>query len=249
MAIDKATLAKMQLEGKVVVKELPKKGNTSLESFNIYLLNTTLFFPCVHKPKKKHQSDEMEYCATVFVDEETKDHLFDNLYMNKKFFLVGKDKTEKPPRRIKFPLESQLTEKEKVGYDSVDGLYGFSVTKPAISRQGNHTYITVKDKDNNDVTENVGNGSKCHLKLFAYRNKEKSEQLNVTLDTVVVVDLVPYAGKDGGDSGGAYDDVLGVTYTKREPTKETPKQNSGSTVNEYLVPTAAQDEFDESIPF
>ena len=189
----------------IVVRELPKSG--TLETANVYIKNAVVFYAAVHEPKLKYQSQDKEFSATVFVDEETKDKLLDEVMLNKTFALVGKDKTSKPPRRIKFPLSSQV-EEGKVNYDRVKDMYGFSIAKPEFSKKGNKMSVNVIDKEGNAFTENVGNGSVVNLKLFGYRNQDN--QLVVTLDTMQVIEHVPYEGKTSSDS--VEDDVLGVSY-------------------------------------
>lgn len=204
----------------IVLRDLPKTG--SLETVNLYIKDATVFYPVLHEPKKKYQSEDREYSVTVFVDEETKDKLLDEVMVNKTFALVGKDKTSKPPRRIKYPLSSQI-EEGKVNYDAVEGMYGFTVAKPEFSKKGNPMTVNVIDKDGKPFTENVGNGSVCTLKLFGYRNQEG--QVVVTLDTVQVLEHVAYEQKAAADS--VDDDVLGVSYkVKKVETKqeESPEQ-------------------------
>ena len=210
-----------------VLRDLPKTGG--LETCNLYIKNATVFYAVVHEPKKKYQSDEREYSVTVFVDEETKDKLLDEVMVNKSFALVGKDKTSKPPRRIKYPLSSQV-EEGKVNYDVVDGMYGFAVAKPEFSKKGNPMSVTVIDAEGKPFSENVGNGSVVNLKLFGYRNVDG--QLVVTLDTMQVIEHVPYEGKAVADS--VDDDVLGVSYkvkkaeakVEAEQEQEAPKQEA-----------------------
>src|SRR3990172_11735360 len=189
----------------IIVKQLPKSG--TLETFNVYIKNTPVFYAAVHEPKLKYQAEEKEFSLTAFVDEDTKDKLLDEVMVNKTFALVGKDKTSKPPRRIKYPLSSQV-EEGKVNYDVVDGMYGFSLAKPEFSKKGNKMSVNVIDAEGNTFTENVGNGSVCTLKLFAYRNQDN--QLVVTLDTVQVLEHIPYEAKASADS--VDDDILGVSY-------------------------------------
>lgn len=233
----------------IVVRDLPKTGG--LETVNLYIKDATVFYAVVHEPKKKYQSDEREYSVTVFVDEETKDKLLDEVMVNKSFALVGKDKTSKPPRRIKYPLSSQV-EEGKVNYDVVEGMYGFTVAKPEFSKKGNPMTVNVIGKDGKAFTENVGNGSVCTLKLFGYRNVDG--QLVVSLDTLQVLDHVPYEQKAAADS--VDDDVLGVSYSvkkveaktaeepKQEAKQEAPKASKKAKVAE------PEEDFDEdSIPF
>lgn len=223
----------------VIVKDLPKSGGH--ETVNLYLKNVPVFYAVVHECKPKYQSSDKEFSATVFVDEAAKDQLLDEVMVNKTFAQVGKDKTSKPPRRIKFPLSSQ-TEEGKVNYDAVDGMFGFSVAKPEFSKKGNKMSVNVIDSKGEAFTENVGNGSIVNLKLFGYRNQDN--QLVVTLDTMQVVEHVPYEGKGSSDS--VQDDVLGVSYAVKKV--EQPVQQEEVKGNNK--PTFESDEdLDESLPF
>jgi hypothetical protein len=223
----------------IVVRELPKTG--SLETANLYIKNAVVFYASVQEPKKKYQSEDREYSVTVFVDEATKDQLLDEVMVNKTFAQVGKDKTSKPPRRIKYPLSSQV-EDGKVNYDIVDGMFGFSVAKPEFSKKGKPMTVTVIDKDGQPFTENVGNGSVCTLKLFGYKNQDN--QLVVTLDTLQVIEHVPYEGKSTSDS--VNDDVLGVSYKVKKAEKaEEQKQEAEQPKR---AQTVVEDD-EESLPF
>jgi len=232
----------------VIVKELPKSG--TLDAVNLYIKDAVVFYPSVHEPKLKYNSTDKEFSATVFVDEETKDKLLDEVMVNKSFFLVGKDKTSRPPRKIKFPLSSQV-EEGKVNYDLVEGMYGFNVAKPEFSKKGNRMTVNVIDKDGNAFTENVGNGSKVNLKLFGYKNQDN--QLVVTLDTMQVIEHVPYEQKGAADS--VVDDVLGVSYQvkKAEPVdQEAPQEQAKPAAKPQAKaePVPSYDDFDEeSLPF
>lgn len=233
----------------IIVKELPKSG--TLETVNLYIKDAVVFYASVHEPKTKYQSTDKEFGATVFVDEETKDKLLDEVMVNKSFFLVGKDKTSRPPRKIKFPLSSQV-EEGKVNYDAVEGMYGFNVAKPEFSKKGNPMTVNVIDKDGNAFTENVGNGSVVNLKLFGYKNVDG--QLVVTLDTMQVVEHVPYEGKTSSDS--VVDDVLGVSYQVKKaeakvaedvPKEQSPKEQT----KPQSKPAPTADDLDDSsdLPF
>ncbi len=229
----------------IIVKELPKAG--TLETCNLYIKNATVFYAAIHEPKKKYQSDEKEFSLTAFVSEETKDKLLDEVMVNKTFALVGKDKTSKPPRRVKYPLSSQV-EEGKTNYDVAEGLYGFSVAKPELSKKGNKMFVNVIDTEGKPFTENVGNGSVCTLKLFAYRNQDN--QLVVTLDTVQVLEHVPYEAKGNG-SGSVEDDVLGVSYQVKKADKveggtETVEEDKASAKQPKFEP---EDEELEDLPF
>lgn len=227
----------------IIVKELPKSG--TLETVNLYIKDAVVFYASVHEPKTKYQSTDKEFGATVFVDEETKDKLLDEVMVNKSFFLVGKDKTSRPPRKIKFPLSSQV-EEGKVNYDAVEGMYGFNVAKPEFSKKGNPMTVNVIDKDGKAFTENVGNGSVVNLKLFGYKNVDG--QLVVTLDTMQVVEHVPYEGKASSDS--VVDDVLGVSYqvkkAEAKAAEEAPKEQQAKPQSK---PAPAVDGMDSELPF
>lgn len=222
----------------IIVKQLPKSG--TLETFNVYIKNTPVFYAAVHEPKLKYQSTDKEFSLTSFVDEETKDKLIDEVMLNKSFAQVGKDKTSKAPRRIKYPLSSQV-EEGKVNYDVVDGLFGFNVAKPEFSKKGNQMSVNVIDAEGNAFTENVGNGSICTLKLFGYKNQDG--QLTVTLDTVQVIDHVPYESKASADS--VEDDVLGVSYKVKKAEGKPAEQEGAKPQPEPEV----EDDLDETLPF
>jgi len=225
----------------VIVKQLPKSG--TLETFNVYVLNAPVFYAAVHTPKTKYQSTDKEFSLTAFVDEATKDKLLDEVMLNKGFALVGKDKTTKPPRRVKYPLSSQV-EEGKTNYDVVEGMYGFGLAKPEFSKKGNPMTVNVIDKDGQAFTQDIGNGSVCTLKLFGYRNPEG--QLTVTLDTVQVIEHIPYEGKSSADE--VEDDVLGVSYKVKKVEKaveEEPVAQKAKAAPQAVV----EYPLDDDIPF
>lgn len=228
------------IKSEIIVRDLPKKGG--LDTLNIYIKNAVVFYASVHDPKKKYNSEDREYSATVFVDEDAKDNLFDDVLVNKTFAEVGKTKTSKPPKRIKYPLSSQV-EEGKTNYDLVEGMWGFNVAKPEFSKAGNPMSVNVIDAEGNTFTENVGNGSVVNLKLFSYRNVDG--QAVVTLDTMQVVEHVPYEGS--GDAGSVVDDVLGVSYQvkKAEAKVEEAKASTKAVVNKV----AEEDDDLDRIPF
>ena len=224
----------MAKETSIVLKELPKKGD--LETFNLYLKNVPVFYPVVHEVKKKYQSEEKEFSVTVFIDEQTKDKLEDEVAVNKTFAKVGVTKTSKPPKRIKYGLSSQV-EEGKLNYDEVEGMWGFTVTRPEFSKKGNKQTVNVIDKDGNAFTENVGNGSVCNIKLFAYKNRDG--QLVVTLDTLQVIEHVAYEVAASSDS--VDDDVLGVSY-KVKKAESAPQEQA-------KAEPAPMDDFSDDLPF
>ncbi len=174
------------------------------------------------------------------MDEEAKDKLLDEVMVNKTFAQVGVTKTSKPPRKIKYPLSSQV-EEGKANYDLVDGLWGFSVAKAEFSKQGNPMSVNVIDLEGKPFTENVGNGSIVNLKLFGYKNRDN--QVVVQLDTVQVVEHVAFESKGASDS--VEDEILGVSYSvKKAQQKQPDKQDV--TVNEPQ--TVEQDKLGD-LPF
>lgn len=231
----------------IILKDLPKTGG--LESANLYILNTPVFYAAVHEVKKKFQSEDREYSLTAFIDEETKDKLLDEVMVNKTFAQVGITKTSKPPRRIKYPLSSQV-EEGKVNYDAVDGLWGFNLAKPEFSKKGNLMSVNVIDKEGNPFTDNIGNGSVVTLKLFGYRNQDG--QLVVTLDTVQVVEHVAYEGKTSSDE--VVDDVMGSYKVKKVDAKPVADEKE-ATVDVPAAKSKAKpapleiDEEEDPIPF
>lgn len=226
----------------VIVKQLPKSG--TLETFNVYVLNAPVFYAAVHTPKSKYQSTDKEFSLTAFVDQATKDKLLDEVMLNKGFALVGKDKTTKPPRRVKYPLSSQV-EEGRTNYDVVEGMYGFGLAKPEFSKKGNAMTVNVIDTEGKAFTQDIGNGSVCTLKLFGYRNPEG--QLTVTLDTVQVIEHIPYEGKTSADS--VDDDVLGVSYkVKKADVKQEEAQADKPAPKAESEPVAI-DEEEDPLPF
>lgn len=228
----------MTKKTEIIVKELPKTGG--LETVNLYIKNATVFYPVVHEPKLKYQSTDKEFSVTVFVDEESKDRLLDEVMVNKTFAEVGVTKTSKPPRKIKYMLSSQA-EEGKVNYDVVKGLWGFNVAKPEFSKKGNKMSVNVIDTEGKPFTENVGNGSVVNLKLFGYRNQDN--QLVVTLDTMQVVEHVAFESKGSSDS--VADDVLGVSYSVKKADKPVAQQPAPQAAQ----PEPAEDPLDSDIPF
>ena len=223
----------------IIVKQLPKSG--TLETFNVYIKNTPVFYASVHEPKLKYNSTDKEFGLTAFVDEDTKDKLLDEVMLNKSFAQVGKDKTTKAPRRIKYPLSSQV-EEGKVNYDVVDGMFGVGLAKPEFSKKGNRMSVNVIDAEGNTFTENVGNGSVCTLKLFGYKNQDG--QLTVTLDTVQVIEHIPYESKGAADS--VEDDVLGVVYKVKKTEQKSVEVPSKVTQDSQPEP---EDGLDDPMPF
>lgn len=223
----------------VIVRDLPKSGG--LETVNIYIKNAVVFYAAVHEAKKKYQSELKEFSAQVFVDEEAKDKLLDEVMVNKTFAEVGVTKTSKPPRKIKF-MTSDQAEEGKVNYDVVKGLWGFNVAKPEFSKKGNPMVVTVIDTEGQPFTDNIGNGSIVNLKLFGYRNVDN--QVVVTLDTVQVVEHIPYESRATSDS--VEDDILGNYKVKKLEAKPVDGEQA---VSNKVKPEPESDIEESELPF
>jgi len=182
----------------------------------VYLMggDAVMYYPRVNKPFPKHKSDEKQYSVTVFVDTETRNKLEmpveeDGVFINKQFYEVGVDRNKK--KKVKFPTSDQVGEDER-HYDDVKGLHGFSLTCPEFKKNGDKVVLNVVDADGNPLQVNIGTGSKGNFRMWGWRNEEG--QLNVTLDTVQVTELVE--APSGG--AGGYDDIMGIDLSKNQPT-------------------------------
>lgn len=223
--------------------------------FNVYLMNVPVYFAVVHQPKEKYQSTGTEYAITAFVDQETRDKLESEFKLNKELFEVGRDKNKK--KEVKYKTSKQLKDGEKYHYDAVLGLHGIALSVDTVDKNGYAHKVTVVDKEGKPFTADIGNESICNIKLFAYKNRE--DMLIVVLDTVQVIDHVPFEGGSKSSGGMVTDEVLGVSYTL-EPTEKVgdssnPAQNAqgeeksqeqGKGISN--APQASQDAFDDFDP-
>ena len=153
-------------------------------------------FASLQKPRKGYEDKGMEFSMNLFISKEDVD-LLDEIPLNKQFFLVGVDKNKK--KRIKFPAES---------HEGFEGLYGFNLNRPAKTKAGDDSYVTVIDRDRKPFKKLIGNGSKVKVKCYGWRNKE--ELLSIALDTVQVLEHVAYE-----ESSTIEDDEFGGEYEKR----------------------------------
>lgn len=202
-----------------VMFEITKGKKT--ENLSLYLMNCPCVYASVQAPTEKYNSPgEKEFSITVFVTEEQKDVLEDELVLNKSFFLVGKDKNKK--KKIKYPLSSQLKEGQEGAptYDDYEGLYGVKFTQTEFNRDGTKTKLDVIGTDKKPTKELVGNGSVVSLKLWGYKNED--EQFNTRLNMVKIEELVPYEG----GSNMVTDDVFGVSFEREDEPDQTSKQTN-----------------------
>lgn len=192
-----------------VLKQHPKNK----DFYYLYLKEVPVVYAAVQKPKKKYQSEDTEWSLTAFVNDETRAYLEDEVVINKVLAKVGVDKNKK--RQIKYALSSQREDGNDV-YDPYDGLNGISLTLNTKKKDGSDNTLIVVDKDGNELTDLVGNGSICNIKCFCYKNQD--EQLVASLNLVQVLDLVPYEGGDGSFE----DEELGITVKAKKSDGPVP---------------------------
>ena len=214
------------------------KGN-KLEMGNLYFKNVPVTFAQVLNPGKKYNSDDTAYQFNLFIDAETKDAL-DEIGLNKEMAEVGVTKIKKGSNRgqVKYKLDEHNSEYE--------GMFAAQFARNTVKRDDKgaivkeYSPLKVVDAEGKPFTENVGNGSICNVRMFAYRNAE--DMLVVMPDVMVVVEHVPY--EEGGDY---YDEELGITVSA-ETAKKDVKEAAGQSEDSPSSPQT-DDNFDDDIPF
>lgn len=190
----------------VVYKVTQEAKGKNLELGNLYLKSVPVTFAQVHKAGKKYQSEDTAFSLNLFMDEDTKEKL-DEIGLNKELAQVGVTKIKKGQNRgqVKYKLDEHNSPYE--------GMWAAQFTRDTVKRDKTTGAITkqyeplkVVGADGEPFTADVGNGSICNVKLFGYRNEDG--MLVVMLDTVVVLEHVPYEGGSGGDY---FDEELGIT--------------------------------------
>ena len=185
------------------------KGD-KLEMGYLYLKNVPVTYAQIHTPSTKMASEDKAYQMNVFMDAETQEK-WEDYGVNKQLSQVGVTKLSKGKNRgkIKYPVKTD--DGEDTANTPYEGMYATQLTRDTVKRDKKTNEITkthdplkVVDSQGNPFTDDVGNGSICHVKLFVYKNKEG--MLNAQMDTVVVVEHVPYI-KAGGSDG--YDEEFG----------------------------------------
>lgn len=196
------------------------KGNNK-EMGNLYFKNVPVVYAQVLKAAKKYNSEDTAYQMGLFINADTMEKL-EEIGINKEMAEVGKTKIKKGTNRGKLKYDT-----ESEHYSNYGGMFGAQFSRDTKKKDGSdRAPIKVIDSEGKPFTENVGNGSVCTVKMFGYRNDE--DMLVVMLDTVMVLDHVPYE-----DAGSEYDEELGVTVqsapstsegspTKQEPAGEIP---------------------------
>jgi len=195
----------------VVYKVTQEKKGKGLELGYLYFKNVPVTFAQVLKPSKKYQSEDTAYQLNLFLNKDTATKA-EEIGLNKELAEVGVTKIKKGPNRgqVKYKLDDHNT--------PFEGMFAAQFSRSTVKRDkdgvATKTYEPLKviDTNGDPFTQEVGNGSVCHVKLFAYRNEE--EMLVVMMDTVVVVEHVPYV--KGEDS---FDEELGISIksSKKEP--------------------------------
>lgn len=187
----------------VVYKVTQEAKGKNLEMGSLYFKNVPVTYAQVLKPGKKYSSDDTAYQLNLFINQDTMDKL-DEIGINKEMAYVGVTKIKKGQRRgeLKYPLDD--TNKH------YEGMFAANFSRNTVKRDKDGAYVKdlaplkVLDAQGNPFTQEVGNGSVCTVKMFAYRNSDN--MLVVMLDTVVVIDHVPYNRDDS-----YYDEELGIT--------------------------------------
>lgn len=192
-----------------VYKIIKEAKGKDLEQGNLYLMNVPVTFAAVIKPTKKYQSEELAWQTNLFVDKETKAKL-DDIGINKEFAEVGVTKIKKGANRgnLKYPLNEHN--------ENYAGMFAAQFGRDVLNKKGEpRSPIKVVTPDGEEFTKDVGNGSICNIKMYGYRNEDG--MLVVMLDTVVVVDHVPYERSEG-----LHDDILGVTIKAKKVAEAIP---------------------------
>lgn len=165
----------------------------------LYIKNVVMYHARVAEPvdKYKGKDGEQEYNVTVFVDEASKDKL-EELDVNKNFFEVDVDTITKGKRKGEVKYSSET-------YEGCEGMFGFTISLPSKTKAGKDAFVTVVDAQGKKLDALIGNGSKGNVKCMVWTNED--EQLNLRLNLLHVLDLVPYEA-----GGPVEDDTLGITY-------------------------------------
>lgn len=176
-----------------------------LEMGYLYLKNVPTTYAKVLAPAKKYQSEDSAYQMNLFINADTQEQL-EALGVNKEMAEVDKTKIKKGARRGQLKYSS--SDEANANYV---GMFAGQFSRDVLKRDKNgavekeYAPLKVVDTQGNPFTEEVGNGSIVHVKMFCYRNSEG--MLNTMMDTVVVVDHVPYIR----ESTDGFDEELGIT--------------------------------------
>lgn len=220
----------------VVYKVTQEAKGKKSELGNLYLKNVPVTYAQILKPGKKYNSEDTAYTMNVFIDSATKDRL-DTIGLNKEWSEVGVTKIKKGTNRgqIKYKLEGANTDYK--------GMFATQLVRNTVKRNAEGELVkeygplVVIGPGRKDFTQDVGNGSVCTVKLFAYRNEE--DMLVVMMDTVAVLEHVPYE-KDGD----YYDEELGIPIIADKKDKVDPELVESVEENLEEVETDYEEDFD-----
>ena len=191
----------------VVYKVTQEAKGKNLEMGSLYFKGVPVTYAQVLKAGKKYQSEDTAYQLNLFINADTMEQL-EAIGINKEMAQVGVTKIKKGQRRgeLKYPLDE--TNKD------YEGMFAANFSRNTVKRDKDGAYVKdlsplkVLDTKGNPFTQEVGNGSVCTVKMFAYRNSDG--MLVVMLDTVVVIEHVAYNRDDS-----YFDEELGI-YIKTE---------------------------------
>lgn len=223
----------MTFKTDVVYKQTQEAKGKDLEMGNLYFKNVPVTFAKVLAPAKKYQSEDTAYQLNLFIDKETMAKV-EEIGLNKEFAEVGVTKIKKGANRgqVKYKLDEHNT--------PYAGMFAAQFERKTIKRNKEgvevkkYEPLKVVDAKGEAFAQEVGNGSICTVKMFAYRNEEA--MLVVMMDTVVVLEHVPYVKESS-----SFDEELGITI--KSPTK--PEVNPSAPVDDILF----GDDSDDSDPF
>lgn len=223
----------MTFKTSVVYKITQEAKGKNLEMGHLYFKGVPVTFAQVLKPGKKYQSEDTAYQLNLFIDKETAEAV-EAIGLNKELAEVGVTKIKKGANRGE--LKYKLDEHNAPYADMFAAQFSRNTVKRDKEGVIQKTLDPLKliGPDGEPFKKEVGNGSICDVKLFAYRNADN--MLVVMLDTVVVREHVEY-----NRDGDYYDEELGVTI----------KASSKPATEKAEAPEAAQPDladFDET-PF
>lgn len=229
-----------------------------LEMGYLYFKNVPVTYAKIHEPSKKMNSEDKAYQMNVFIDADSM-AIVEELGVNKNFSQVGVTKIAKGINRGKIKFAVKDADGNETANTPFEGMFATQLGRDCVKRDPTSNEIIkeyaplkVVYPDGSPFTSDIGNGSVCSVKVFVYKNSEN--MLNAMMDTVVVIDHVPYvkAGNDG------YDAELGLTIKSAPKAPAIDPELSGE-VAEVKAPAKAkpapkaapvvdEDDFD-SVPF
>jgi hypothetical protein len=154
-----------------------------------------------HQLDKKINSSDRQWSLDAFIDADTLEQC-ENIWINKKFPEVDKTKKTMGSNRGKLKYSSK-----EEPYTEYAGMYGVTLTRDEFDKNGNKNVVKVVDGKGKPLTQEVGHGSICNIKCFAYR--KEGDPLVLMLDTVVVVEHNVFE-RSSSKSQGGYDEDLGI---------------------------------------